>query len=75
LYLSANANSLAFPELVVPITVLLRKFKKQTSNNNYKKSVQSFLDLVARHETFVAQSRSKIKDKSLRDPAKLFQQF
>ncbi len=28
LYLAANGNSLAFPEIVVPVTVLLRKFKK-----------------------------------------------
>jgi len=28
LYLAANGNSLAFPELFVPISVLMRKFKK-----------------------------------------------
>ena len=74
-YLAANGSSLAFPELVVPITVLLRKFKKNANSANYKKTVQSFLDLVTRHETYIAQNRSKIKDKSLRDPAKLFLQF
>ena len=75
LYLAANGNSLAFPELVVPITVLLRKFKKLAQNANYKKSVQALLDLIGRHENFIAQNRAKIKDKSLSDPAKLFQQF
>ena len=75
LYLGANANSLAFPELVVPITVQLKKFKKLISSGIYKKSIQSLLDLIVRHETYIAQSRSKIRDKSLRDPAKLFQQF
>ena len=54
LYLAANGNSLAFPELFVPISVLLRKFKKQVGNTNYKKSVQSFLDLVTRHENYIA---------------------
>jgi len=39
LYLAANANSLAFPELVVPIGVLLRKFKKLSGSTNYKKSI------------------------------------
>ena len=75
LYLAANGNSLAFPEIVVPVTVLLRKFKKQTTNGIYKKSLQTFLDLITRHENHVAETRAKIKDKSLRDPAKLFQQF
>ena len=73
LYLAANGNSLAFPELVVPISILLRKFKKLTQNANYKKSVQALLDLVGRHENFIAQNRAKIKDKSLSDPARLFQ--
>ena len=54
LYLSANGNSLAFPELVVPITVLLRKFKKQVNSSNYKKNIQTFLDLVTRHENYIA---------------------
>ena len=54
LYLAANGNSLAFPELVVPISILLRKFKKLASNANYKKSVQAFLDLVGRHENYIA---------------------
>lgn len=75
LYLAANGNSIAFPELIVPICVLLSKFKKQSGNTNYKKSVQAFLDLLQRQETFVAQHRAKIKDKSLKDPAKLFSQF
>ena len=75
LYLAANGQSLAFPELVVPITVLLRKFKKQVNSSNYKKNIQSFLDVITRQENYVAQNRAKIKDKSLRDPAKLFQQF
>lgn len=46
MYLAANGKSLAFPELIVPIGVLLRKFKKQAGNGTYKKTVQSFLDLL-----------------------------
>lgn len=72
LYLAANEKCLAFPELVVPITVLMKKFKKNANSQIHKKAIQSFLDLTVRHETYVAQARSKIKDKSLRDPAKLF---
>lgn len=75
LYLAANGKSLAFPELIVPIGVLMRKFKKNSGSTNYKKSIQAFLDLLVRHENHVATSRGKIKDKSLRDPARLFQQF
>ena len=71
LYLAANATSLSFPELFVPIGVVLRKFKKNIGNSNYRKMVTSFLELIQRHEDLIAQTRAKIKDKSLRDPAKL----
>jgi hypothetical protein len=30
IYLAHNSRSLSFPELVIPIGVLLRKFKKNT---------------------------------------------
>jgi hypothetical protein len=30
IYLAHNSRSLSFPELVIPIGVLLRKFKKHT---------------------------------------------
>ena len=39
LYLAANATSLSFPELFVPIGVVLRKFKKNIGNSNYRKMV------------------------------------
>jgi len=75
LYFAANSTSLSFPELFVPTGVMLRKFKKNTTNNSYRKMVNSFLELIKRHEDFVAQARGKIKDKNLRDPAALHLQF
>ena len=39
LYFAANATSLSFPELFVPVGVVLRKFKKNTNNSNYRKTV------------------------------------
>ena len=32
LYLAANSAMLAFPEMIVPISVMLAKFKKNTNN-------------------------------------------
>ncbi len=32
LYLAANSAMLAFPEIMVPISVMLAKFKKNTNN-------------------------------------------
>jgi nucleolar complex protein 2 len=74
-YLAANSDMMAFPELMVPITVMLAKFKKEITNGQFRKSIQAFLELVKRNETVVAEARGKIKDKSLRDPSKLHQQF
>ena len=36
-YYAANAASLSFPELLIPTGVMLRKFKKNTTNGVYRK--------------------------------------
>ena len=38
-YLATNADSIAFPEMCVSISVILRKFKQQCSNSTYRKLV------------------------------------
>jgi nucleolar complex protein 2 len=75
LFLAANSKALAFPELIVPLSVVLRKFKKNCSNNSYRKMIGTFLDLLKRSEDWIAAERAKIGDKSLKDPAKIHQQF
>ena len=74
-YLAANASQMAFPEMFVPVSVLLRKFKKQSRNGNYRKTVTAFLEVVQRNEDMVALARGKIREKSLRDPANLHKQL
>jgi len=54
---------------------MVRKFKKNVQNQVYRKSLQSLLDLIKRNEEVVANERAKIRDKSLKDPAKLTQQW
>lgn len=71
MFYGANSASLSFPELVVPTCVVLRKFRKLTSNNAYRKTVGSFLDLIKRNEDYVVAERAQIAEKCLRDPAKL----
>lgn len=74
-WFAANATSLSFPELAVPNGVMVRKFKKNVQNQVYRKTLQSLLDLIKRNEEVVANERAKIRDKSLKDPAKLTQQW
>lgn len=50
---------------------MLAKFKKETHSQLYRKSIQAFFEAVHKNEIVVAEARSKIKDKSLRDPSKL----
>lgn len=71
MFFGANSKSLSFPEMMVPTSVVLRKFRKNASNNAYRKTVGSFLDLIKRNEDHVVAERAKIADKCLRDPAKL----
>ena len=70
-YYAANAGSVAFPEMCISTCVILRQFKKNTKNSSYRKSVQSFLELLERNDKYVTAERLKIKDKSLREPAKI----
>jgi hypothetical protein len=46
LYLCANSRSISFPEMAVPISMILRKFKKNSGNANYRKLVTTLLDSV-----------------------------
>jgi hypothetical protein len=39
IYLAANSAILAFPEMMVPISVMLAKFKKETHNQQFRKSI------------------------------------
>jgi hypothetical protein len=71
MFFGANSKSLSFPEMMVPTSVVLRKFRKNASNNAYRKTVGTFLELIKRNEDHVVAERAKIADKCLRDPAKL----
>ena len=75
LYLAVNSSQLSFPEMFVPVSVLLRKFRKNSKNSKYRSMIGTFLELVKRNEDMVAQSRAKIREKSLKDPANLHKQF
>jgi hypothetical protein len=37
IYYAANSKMIGFPEMIVPLGVVLRKFKKYTHNGNYRK--------------------------------------
>jgi hypothetical protein len=58
IYQAANSRSIGFPETTVPIGVVLRKFKKQTHNGNYRKIVAAFLDLMKKNEDFIIAKRT-----------------
>ena len=53
IYYAANSRLISFPEVTVPIGVLLRKFKKNTHNGNYRKIVAAFLDLMKKNEDYI----------------------
>jgi Noc2p family len=66
-YYAANSRMIGFPEATVPIGVLLRKFKKQTHNGNYRKIAAAFLDLLKKNEDFISQKRSQMREKSIKN--------
>ncbi len=67
IYYAANSRLISFPEAIVPIGVLLRKFKKHTHNGNYRKIVAAFLDLLKKNEDLIIQKRLQMREKSIKN--------
>lgn len=67
IYFANNSRSISFPEMIVPIGVILRKFKKNTKNNNYRKIVAFFMELLMKNAEFIIQKRLQIKEKSIKN--------
>ena len=44
LFFAANSRSVSYPEMVIPASLILRKFKKNSTNANYRKLVTTTLD-------------------------------
>jgi hypothetical protein len=53
LYLAANSGSASFPEMAVPAASVLRKFKKGTGNQNYRKMVTHVLEVIDANTEFI----------------------
>ena len=75
IYYAANSRMIGFPECVVPIGVVLRKFKKHTHNGNYRKVVAAFLDLLKKNEDYIVQKRLQMKERSVSNLVALIQSF
>lgn len=57
IYFANNSRSISFPEMTVPVGVILRKFKKNTKNNNYRKIVAYFMDVLNKNVEYIIQKR------------------
>lgn len=66
LYLATFSRSLFYPELTVALTVVLRRFRKDCSNANYKKLIQSFLLAIDHNSSTIVQKRNLLKQKQLK---------
>lgn len=75
IYYAANSRTIGFPETVVPIGVVLRRFKKLTHNGNYRKIVAGFLDLLKRNEDVIVQKRSQMREKTVKNLGALISAF
>lgn len=66
LFLAANSRSVSFPEMAVPVCQILRKFKKGSSNANYRKLVTELLEKIDSNSEFIQLKRQVFffKDKN-----------
>lgn len=75
IYYAHNSRVISFPELIIPIGVLLRKFKKHTPNGNYRKIVAAFLDLLKKNEDYIIAKRNQLKERSLKNLQNMMNSF
>ena len=63
------SRSISFPELMVPLKVILKAFSQRVENNRLRKLVQYWTDNVLEKQvTFIIAKRSQMKEKALRGP-------
>lgn len=53
IYFANSSRHISFPEMVIPVGVVLRKFKKHTTNSGYRKIVAAFMDLMKKNEDLI----------------------
>jgi hypothetical protein len=75
IYYAANSRMIGFPEMIVPLGVVLRKFKKYTHNGNYRKIVAAFMDLLKKNEDYIIQKRTQMREKSIKNVHAMLSSF
>jgi len=66
IYLATNSRDMAFPEMTLALSLVLRKFRKGCSNSNYRKAMTTFLEAVKANEDLIIEKRALLKDKVLK---------
>ena len=65
-------KNLSFPEIILPVQLILRQFRKSVEGVKFQKMVSSYLEqVIDKHTQFVLEKRVAIKDKNLRAPERL----
>lgn len=75
IYYAHNSRLISFPEFIIPIGVLLRKFKKNTTNPTYRKNVAAFLDMLKKNEDYIVSKRLQVREKSLKNLGNMLSNF
>ena len=57
LYFAANSRSISFPEMILPAMNILRKFKKNSTNANYRKMVTLTIEMIEKNSECILGKR------------------
>jgi len=60
------SSNISFPELTLPIKVLLDQFKKRCTIQRFQKIANTASQIIQKQVDFIVEQRMKIKDKGLR---------
>jgi len=60
-FLAVHSRRIYFPEMTIGLSIVLRKFRKGSSNNNYRKLIQSFLEAIQTNSDMITAKRNLLK--------------
>lgn len=60
-YFASQSHSIAFPEMVVPVIEVLRKFKKVMTHSGLRKIIGDLIDKLKENADYMCQKRIKVK--------------
>ena len=59
-FVNSQAHTISYPELIVPLMSILRKFTKECKHSNYSKVMKKLGEMLKENEVYIKEKRAKV---------------